>query len=53
MDQPYKTKVLKKAVEFDVDGIENCENPIGGKAEMCQNVCSCYRTAGNGAKTSF
>ena len=30
MAQPYKTKVFLKLVEFYVDGIEICENPIGG-----------------------
>jgi len=31
--QPYKTKVLKKLIEFYVDGIEIGDNPIGGGAE--------------------
>ena len=31
MAQPYKTKGLKKnVIEFDVDGIEIGDNPIGG-----------------------
>ena len=30
MAQPYKTKALKKkSIEFDVDGIEIGDNPIG------------------------
>ena len=30
MAQPHKTKILKKMVELYVDGIEMCQNPIGG-----------------------
>ena len=29
----------------------NRDFPIAGGAELCQNVCFCYRTTRNGAKT--
>ena len=40
-------------IEFYVDGIEIGDNPIGGGAERCPNVCFCYRKARNGQKKSF
>ena len=37
-------------IEFYVDGIEIGDNPIGGGAEGCSNVCSGYWKARNGQK---
>ena len=37
-------------IEFDVDGIEIGDNPIGRGAERCPNVCSGYWKARNGQK---
>ena len=32
----------------DAHGIDICENRTGGGAELCQNVCPCYRTVKHG-----